>query len=289
MSDNSAQLLINPRLWRPLRVQKDKKSLPFRVVRAVLYYSGILKVAHYTRAWGSFLRSANFDEAGFIKQDCGLCGFPRLIRLYESDSGIRCPRCLGGTTAMSLAAVINREVPETASKRVYELSTRGPLYAYLSDRFDHVTGSEFWPEVQPGDWQDGFQCQNVEHLTYADESFDLLTSTEVFEHVVDDLQGYREARRVLVPGGTMIFSVPLLLDQDTIERAVMRDGQIHHLTEPEYHDDAIRGPNKVLAFRTYGLDIVDRLLEAGFREAVIDRSSLGVFGGYGRAIIIARA
>lgn len=190
---------------------------------------------------------------------------------------------------MSLALVLEQELPEATAERVYELSSRGPFFRYLRRKFQSVTGSEYWPDVAPGDWKDGYQCQNVESLTYADHSFDLVTSSEVFEHVVDDLQGFRETHRVLTPNGLMVFSVPLALRRPTIERAKIEDGKVHHIEEPEYHDDSIRGRKKVLAFRSYGADIVDRLLEAGFRDAFINKTAMGRFDGEGRAIVVARA
>ena len=44
---------------------------------------------------------------------------------------------------------------------------------------------------------------------YGDASFDLCTSTEVFEHMPDDLNGFSEIRRVLRPGGRFVFTVLL--------------------------------------------------------------------------------
>ena len=189
---------------------------------------------------------------------------------------------------MSTALAVQRHVPQLSRVDTYELSTAGPLYAFLSKHCSSVTGSEYWPDVPPGEWRGRAQCQNIEALTYADESFDLVTSTEVFEHVVNDMNGFREVRRVLRETGVFVFTVPLLLDRETIERARILNGEIEHMEEPEYHDDTIRGEGKVLAFRTYGVDIVDRLVSAGFREALIDETDTSTFDGDGRAVVIAR-
>jgi SAM-dependent methyltransferase len=148
--------------------------------------------------------------------------------------------------------------------------------------------SEYFDDVEPGACVDGVRCENVEALTFADASFDLCTSTEVFEHVADDRAGFRELWRVLRPGGCTLFTVPLNVQGPTRERAERIDGRIVHHLPPEYHDDHLRGRGRVLAFRTYGLDIVDRLRDAGFREAHIDRSYCEAFFGFGRAVIVAR-
>jgi SAM-dependent methyltransferase len=153
---------------------------------------------------------------------------------------------------------------------VYELSSRGALCRYLRRRFARVIVSELWDDVAPGTFRNGVQCQDVQRLTHPDGAFDLVTSTEVFEHVPDDRRAFAEVRRVLRPGGLLVFTVPLMDAGPTLERAELRYGRIVHLMTPEYHGDRLRGRRGVLAFRTYGPDIVDRLRAAGF-DARLER------------------
>jgi SAM-dependent methyltransferase len=148
--------------------------------------------------------------------------------------------------------------------RVYELSSRGALCRHLRRTFGRVTVSELFDDVSPGQFRDGVQCQDVQRLTYDDGAFDLVTSTEVFEHVPDDRRAFAEIHRVLARGGALVFTVPLMDAGTTIERARLENGSVVHLVEPEYHGDRLRGRGRVLAFRTYGPDIVERLTEAGF-------------------------
>lgn len=49
---------------------------------------------------------------------------------------------------------------------------------------------------------------SAEALPYPDESFDLVFSNEVLEHVTSDRQAVREAVRVLAPGGRLALFVP---------------------------------------------------------------------------------
>jgi len=58
--------------------------------------------------------------------------------------------------------------------------------------------------------------QNVKHgtaeeLPFADASFDLVTALDVVEHLDDDLEGLREIRRVLKPGGFALLTVPAFM------------------------------------------------------------------------------
>lgn len=153
---------------------------------------------------------------------------------------------------------------------VYEMSAGGAFCRFLRRTFRDVTVSELFDDVAPGAFRDGVQCQDVQRLTYADASFDVATSTEVLEHVPDDRRAFAELHRVLRPGGALVFTVPLMDAPATIERARLENGTVVHLREPEYHGDRLRGRRAVLAFRTYGLDILDRLRAAGF-EAGLER------------------
>ncbi len=53
---------------------------------------------------------------------------------------------------------------------------------------------------------------NVEPLPYPDATFDLVTATEVIEHLEDYRQVLREIYRVLKPGGVCILSTPNILN-----------------------------------------------------------------------------
>lgn len=149
--------------------------------------------------------------------------------------------------------------------KVYELSSRGAWFRFLLREFRTPYCSEYFGDVPIGLYKRDVQCQDVQNLILPDAAFDLVTSTEVFEHVPDDLKGFAEIFRVLRSGGYFVFTVPLFGEKATKERIrVHDDGTIEHLLPPEYHGDRLRGAGKVLAFRNYGYDIVDRLMNTGF-------------------------
>jgi SAM-dependent methyltransferase len=193
---------------------------------------------------------------------CNLCGFP-VLRLHPGVAGRRCVRCLSTFRHRAVGAVL-AGLGLGGDADVYELSSRGALCRYLRRTFARVTVSELFDDVAPGDVRHGVQCQDVQRLTHGDAAFDLVTSTEVFEHVPDDLRAFTEIHRVLRGGGFLVFTVPLMDAGATLERARLRDGIVEHLVTPEYHGDRLRGRAGVLAFRTYGLDILGRLRTAGF-------------------------
>lgn len=74
---------------------------------------------------------------------------------------------------------------------------------------------------------------------------------------------------MLKPDGGFVFTVPLSGSAATITRAEAVGGDIRYLLPAEYHGDAIRGQGRVLVYRDYGRDIVDRLRRYGFGRATI--------------------
>lgn len=219
---------------------------------------------------------------------CPLCRARVLIRLQRSVIGVRCIGCGSSAITLSMAAALLDERPGFRAERVYELSSRGPLFEWLRREVTDLTWSEYFDDVPAGEWRDGVQCQDIERLTYPDACFDVLTCTEVFEHVADDRAGYAQARRVLRPNGAFIFTVPIEDVERTVERAVLREGRIEHLLPPVYHGDRIRGSGRVLVFRDYGRDVVARLLAAGFAAARIERRYERAFLATGRGVVVAR-
>lgn len=221
---------------------------------------------------------------------CPLCACRRLlIRLDAHEIGIRCTHCQASAVTMSMVSVLRHKVPNLQSMSVYEISARGPLFRFLLKNAKQLTCSEYLDDVPPGQTKNGIQCQDVQKLTFPDCSFDVCTSTEVFEHVPDDARGFSEIHRVLKPGGVFVLTVPLSNIDTTIERArLLPDGKIEHRLPPEYHGDPIRSHKPILAFRNYGKDIVNRMIASGFENAEIVLPPDRIPWGYARPVIVAR-
>jgi SAM-dependent methyltransferase len=234
-------------------------------------------------AWG--LMSPGRLRARF--SSCPFCGPTVLVKLADDAISVRCIRCSASAIHMSIVQVLKTLYPDFSGLSAYEMSSRGPLFDFLKGNAGQLTYSEFFDDVPPGARKGGVQCQDVQALTYGDAVFDLCTSTEVFEHVPDDHQGFREIHRVLRPGGRFVFTVPLTDAPMTVERAVLSGGTIRHLLEPEYHGDVIRGQGRVLCFRNYGLDIVERLKACGFRDARLVPADGAARWGFGAKVVVA--
>lgn len=221
-----------------------------------------------------------------LPRRCPYCGPTLLLRWADHEHAIRCIRCGAGAVHLSLGHTLRALHPGLRGLRVLELSSRGPLVTYLRRSGAALTVSEYFDDAAPGAMRDGVRCEDVQRLSFPDASFDLVTHTEVFEHVEDDAAGFRELRRVLAPGGASVFTVPIDPASTTRER-VRRDARgLQHLLPPEYHGDRLRGAGRVLCWRDYGGDIVGRLAAAGFARSWIVPPPADLLGR-GRAVVVA--
>ena len=234
-------------------------------------------------------RAIKWREFATTYSYCPVCAAKRIIvRLHHNEIAVRCLTCRATAVTMSLIAVLRQLVPDLATKEVYELSSRGPLVAFLEKNCKELTCSEYFDGVAPGDSHNGILCQDVQQLTFPDNSFDICTSTEVFEHVPNDLAGFAEIRRVLRPGGLFLFTVPLFPSAATVERARLdHNRQLEHLLSARYHGDPIRNHQPVLVYRDYGQDITQRIISQGFSTAQLNNPPSPIPWHYGRSVIVA--
>lgn len=207
---------------------------------------------------------------------CAICG--REVT-FEVEEGISlrealCPVCGGSARSRDLArTVLETLCPGTGSLAegggclegfsIYHAQASGAVHRYLST-LPHYVCSEYLDGVASGSMDErGVRCEDIERLTFPDDSFDLVITQDVFEHVKHPWRGFMEVRRVLKPGGVHIFTVPLHEGRDTIRR-VTRDGErdIFHLP-PVYHGDPLREGGS-LVYTDFGDDITRRLQSLGF-------------------------
>lgn len=240
---------------------------------------------------GKLKKAVDILDLKFLKfkiSKCPLHGNSAFVRLNDSMLGVRCVLCGAAPIATSIAKVLKSHVPDFKKKKIYELSARGAFFEFLTKSSDNVVFSEYMDDVKPGDSVNGVLCQDVQHLTFESGKFDICTSTEVFEHVPDDIKGFKEIFRVLRGNGIFVFTVPLRDVDKTVDRVLIENGKMVYLLEPEYHDDSIRGVGKVLVFRDYGRDIVEKLLGVGFSNVEIIEEFDSAGFGYRKDVIVAR-
>ncbi len=168
-------------------------------------------------------------------------------------------------------------VADLASLRVAELNSCGELHPYLA-KLAGLRYSEYLSE------DPAVPHEDVQALSYDDDSFDLVLSSDTLEHVPDFVGALAEVERVLRPGGTHIFTVPVLWNRPTsLRRAALENGEIVHLHPPSFHGVPLRGavPDS-LVFMEFGADIADLIATGAIDYEIVrdpEDSTLTVFVG----------
>ena len=168
----------------------------------------------------------------------------------------------GQGRAASLADLVG--LPRFAGLAIYEPGVAGAYRGFLKD-LPGYQNSFYWDGGVPGQEMNGVRHEDLMHLSFADQSFDLVITSDIFEHIRHPWVAFEEVRRVLKPGGTHIFSLPALrpMQEDTVYRVDTSGPDDVHILEPYYHGDGRGG--KSLVYTDYGADFLDRLQQHGFR------------------------
>jgi len=194
-----------------------------------------------------------YEHYGF----CPICQAPAKFvarHTWFRDSFI-CQSCGSIPRQRALIQLVDELLPGWSGFDLFEASPGGPATERLKAGCAGYVGSYCYPGVPLGTVHQGFRCEDLERLTFADAAFDLVVTQEVFEHVFDYRRGFREVMRVLRPGGTHVFTTPKYKHlRRSVDRAIRRDGEIVHLSEPEYHGNPIDAGGSLVTVH-YGDDL----------------------------------
>jgi SAM-dependent methyltransferase len=192
--------------------------------------------------------------------DCAHCGARLRCRRIASVLLELYPVGTPPAPAESLAAWAAH--PETQSLRIAEINRIDGIHEVLAQH-PNFASSDYFPNVDPGVFVNGTRSEDLTRLTYPDDSFDLVLTSESLEHVPDLNEALREIGRVLVRGGRHIFTIPMLPDvPTTFARCTQEaDGSITHHAPRICHPGGDWG---YPVFTEFGADLPDLLSSAGF-------------------------
>ena len=160
-----------------------------------------------------------------------------------------------GTSATHLSALFRDR--RARALAIAEINSAGNLHRYLA-RCRGLRHSEF------GSLTPGVPSEDLMALSYPDGCFDLVVTSDTLEHVPDIPTALREIHRVLKPGAAHVFTVPVIADRPTRQRAFVKDGMLTHLLPPSYHGSPQQGQSDFLVFHEFGADFEAICIEAGF-------------------------
>ena len=158
---------------------------------------------------------------------------------------------------------------------IFEPDSRGSIHNQLF-YYPKYLFSEYHPDQKFGDVINGIRNEDLQKLIFKDNLFNILITQDVFEHIKDPTQAFKEIHRVLKPNGVHIFTVPLDMNYHTIKRIDKDDSVI---VEPViYHSDHVDSGG-VKVYTDWGFDIIDYLNEIGFESFIISKKDFdsGIF------------
>jgi hypothetical protein len=213
---------------------------------------------------------------GKLRGKCPVCGLQTLFEGFTDnlrESGF-CSSCGSFNRQRQIAHVIRKRYGVFAGAAlsvppgcvVYNTETTGAVHKTLSAGADYLCSEYFGEEYAPGEHVGSRQHQDLQRLSFPDESINLVLSSDVLEHVPDPYLAHSEIFRTLRRGGRHIFTVPFdgQAPLDDI-RARLDEGKIVHLAEKQFHGDPVRPDQGILVWTIFGLEMLVRLARIGFQ------------------------
>ena len=229
------------------------------------------------------------DSAHFIFQTSGHCPTcDRDVDFVARNAWFRdhfiCTHCGSIPRERALMVAIESYFPKWREAVIHESSPgqRGASIRLAKECAQYIP-SQYFPDHTPGSLVGKMRCENLESLSFSDESIDLHVTQDVLEHIFHPSRAFREIARTLKPGGMHICTVPLVnKNKPSKLRARIESNDIFYLEPEQYHGNPI-GDGRVLVTVDWGFDICRHIFESSglFTHIVqIDDLSKGIRAEY---------
>jgi SAM-dependent methyltransferase len=212
---------------------------------------------------------------------CPVCGKRTIFLVTDKLELIRnhaiCIRCRSVSRHRAIALCTLKEFSgeninalsdfsKNMNLKVFNTSNSSPIAKKLG-KSENIYNTEYYDDCPTGQYKNGVMCQDLENLAFDSDSFDLVITEDVLEHVRDVQKGFQEIYRILKSGGVHIYSIPFFFDCRTKNLFEKRGEDYVPVVYPiEYHGDSIRG--QIPAFYHLGYDMFELLDEIGFETKV---------------------
>jgi len=206
----------------------------------------------------------NADYHLTINGYCEICEDATIFR--SKDDWLRdhffCERCLSIPRERSVLYVLNLLFPEWRTLKIHEsspadrgasLKIRHDCPGYVASHFDKSTP---FGALHPSG---NYRSEDLENQTFDNESFDLVITQDVFEHLLRPDLAICEIARTLRPGGAHICTVPMVMrEQPSRRRARLSEGKIINELPPDYHGNPMSADGSLVTI-DWGFDIANYL------------------------------
>lgn len=236
-----------------------------------------------------YLKNLPHQRAYFSDRGCACCGArlrrhfriiwdelsnewgltPELRKMIDQREGTLCAFCKSPTRARHLARALLDDLSATKELKfetLQQLSRARPADLLIAE-INEIPGVHKYLTKLPGIVYSEYGGPNSEDLmglSYDDETFDYVLTSDTLEHVPDFDRALSETRRVLKPGGVHILSIPIIWERSTRQRASVTNGIIVHHFPPSHHGKMTNRDGDFLVFNEFGGDVISRIESAGF-------------------------
>lgn len=197
-----------------------------------------------------------------------------LAEAFNRKESLFCSNCGASLRVRRLAAVLMQTFGQISGRsyhcvtelvrdeefqrlKIAEINDCGALHSVLEPQAN-LHFSRYVREVRPGETHRGVRCEDLQCLTYPDDYFDIILTSETLEHVPDPEKAWREIYRTLKSGGYHIFTIPVIpWQRSTTHRARLVNGVRRDLLAPAYH--GVWGQEDMFVYTDFGMDFIEIL------------------------------
>ena len=227
---------------------------------------------HYILKGKTEGRPAHFitspEQKPFIESNgiCPLCEKSVTFISYSQwlRDNYRCTNCNSLPRERALYYVLNTYFPNWRNAVIHE-SSPGVQGASGKIAFEcsHYLPTQYFPDKKSGSIVNAVRCENIEALTFANESIDIHITQDVVEHIFNPNKAFKEIARTLKPGGLHIFTVPLTNKiNPTKQRAkLLKNKQVFHIEPEFFHYNPMSNEPTLVTF-DWGYDICNYIFKA---------------------------
>jgi SAM-dependent methyltransferase len=173
------------------------------------------------------------------------------------------------------------------SLRIYEAEASGSIHDNLVS-LPNYTCSEFFSNIPIGSLSEtGIRCEDLQQLSFRGNSFDLIITQDVFEHIRNPESAWKEVYRVLKVGGFHIFTIPWINDRKTMRRIRIEGSTEITILPNVFHGDGIRDGR---VYTDFGGDLIDYLDSLGFVTRIFYSTDADskLYSIYGNIVFVSR-